>query len=183
MKTQLLNKNSSKLKVSTCCPIKRIVKQSALKFFNVHCNVTCNTQILLTSYRQFLSVLRVNNSGGGLLPIMASTRRLRPKGVVFSSFRSIKRVGISPVKKCERVGKSVILVCKKAQGLDLGGELPHINLCWVPPLLLWTYRLTLDQLSADMSANTPADTWPVYQWTLSRYGECQLPVEYQSTVI
>jgi len=75
--------------------------------------------MLSTSYREFLSVLRVNNSGGGLLPIMASTRRLRPKGVVFSSFRSIKRVGISPVEKYERVGKSVILVCKKAQGVDL----------------------------------------------------------------
>lgn len=91
MKTQLLNKNSSKLKVSTCCPIKRIVKQSALKFFNVHCNVTCNTQMLSTSYRELLSVLLVSNSGGGLLPIMASARRLCPKGVVFSSFRSIKK--------------------------------------------------------------------------------------------
>ena len=129
MKTQLLNKNSSKLKVRTCCPSKRIIKQSALKFFNVHCNVTCNTQMLSTSYRELFSVLWGNNSGGGLLPVMASTRGLRPKWLVFSSFRFIKRVGISPVDRYERVGKSVILVCKKAQGLDLGGEPPHITLC------------------------------------------------------
>lgn len=32
----LFNENSSKLKVSTCCPSKRIIKQSALKFYNVH---------------------------------------------------------------------------------------------------------------------------------------------------
>ena len=47
----------------------------------------------------------------GVLPIMAKTRRLRPKGVPLSGFR----VGISLVEVYKRVGKSVILVCEKAQ--------------------------------------------------------------------
>ena len=46
-----------------------------------------------------------------VLPIMAKTRRLRPKGVPLSGFR----VGISLVEVYKRVGKSVILVCEKAQ--------------------------------------------------------------------
>ena len=48
---------------------------------------------------------------GGLLPMMAYTGRLRPKGVPFSCFRYIKghkRVGISQAEVFKRVGKSVI---------------------------------------------------------------------------
>ena len=51
-------------------------------------------------------------------------------------------------------------------------------------------RLTVEQYvgrcidghSNDMSPDTPANTWPVYQSTLRQYGECQLLVEYQLTV-
>ena len=50
----------------------------------------------------------------GVLPIMAKTRRLRPKGVPLSGFR----VGGLLGGVYERVGKSVILVCKKAQGAN-----------------------------------------------------------------
>ena len=46
--------------------------------------------------------------GGGVLPILAYTGRLRPKGVPNSGFRYIKRVGISQVKVYKRVGKSVV---------------------------------------------------------------------------
>ena len=45
--------------------------------------------------------------GGGILPIMAYTGRLRPKRVPFSGFR-YKKVGISQVEVYKRVGKSVI---------------------------------------------------------------------------
>ena len=40
--------------------------------------------------RRDTAELNVNNSPGGLLPIMAYTGRLRPKGVPFSGFRYIK---------------------------------------------------------------------------------------------
>ena len=49
--------------------------------------------------------------GRGALPMMAYTRRLRPKGVSFSGFR-YKRVGISLVEVYKRVGKSVVWVWK-----------------------------------------------------------------------
>ena len=52
--------------------------------------------------------------GGGVIRIMAYTGRLCPYGVPFSGFRYMKRYG-SLVKVYERVGKSVILVSKKAQ--------------------------------------------------------------------
>ena len=47
--------------------------------------------------------------GRGALPMMAYTRRLRPKGVSFSGFR-YKRVGISLVEVYKWVGKSVVWV-------------------------------------------------------------------------
>ena len=41
----------------------------------------------------------------GVLPIMAHTGRLRPKGVPFSGFRFMKGpVSISLVEECQRVG-------------------------------------------------------------------------------
>ena len=46
--------------------------------------------------------------GGGILPIMAYTGKVHPKGVPFSGFRYKKRVGISQVEVYKRVGKSVI---------------------------------------------------------------------------
>ena len=46
----------------------------------------------------------------GVLPIMAYTGRLRPKGVPFSGFRYILLVEVY-----ERVGKSVIWVCERTQ--------------------------------------------------------------------
>ena len=67
----------------------------------------------------------------GVLPIMAKTRRLCPKGVPLSGFR----VGSLLGGVYERVGKSVILVCKKAQ---------RANRCillvwksWEKVLVLW----------------------------------------------
>ena len=53
--------------------------------------------------------------GGGVLPMMAYSGRLRPKGVSFSVFRCMKGVGISLVEVYKRLGKSVIWVCKRAQ--------------------------------------------------------------------
>ena len=52
--------------------------------------------------------------GGGVLPIMAYTGRLRPKGVPFSAFEVCKRVGISQAEVHKRVGKSVTEVFKRA---------------------------------------------------------------------
>ena len=48
----------------------------------------------------------------GILPMMAYTGRLRPKGVPFSRLQVYERVGILFVKVYERVGKSVIWVCE-----------------------------------------------------------------------
>ena len=48
--------------------------------------------------------------GGGVLPIMAYTGRLRPKGVPFFRLQVYKRVGISQVEICKRVRKSVTKV-------------------------------------------------------------------------
>jgi len=45
---------------------------------------------------------------------IAYLKRLRPKWVPFSGFRYM-RVSISLVEEYERVGKSVISICKKAQ--------------------------------------------------------------------
>ena len=52
----------------------------------------------------------------GLLPILAHTERLRPKGLPFLGCRyTDERVGILLVEVYERVGKSVIWVCERAQ--------------------------------------------------------------------
>ena len=53
--------------------------------------------------------------GGGVLPMMAYTGRLRPKGIPFFRLQVYERVGISLVVVCKGVGKSVIWVCKRAQ--------------------------------------------------------------------
>ena len=54
---------------------------------------------------------------GRVLPIMAYTgpRRRPSKGVPFFMVHVYQRVGISLVEVNERVGKFVILVCRKAQ--------------------------------------------------------------------
>ena len=50
--------------------------------------------------------------GGGGLPIMAYTGRLRPKGAPFSVFSYMKGKGFYSLKYIyEGVGKSVIWVC------------------------------------------------------------------------
>ena len=51
----------------------------------------------------------------GLLPIMAYTGMLLPKGVPFFSLQVYGKVGNTVVEVYERVGKSVISVCKKSQ--------------------------------------------------------------------
>ena len=56
----------------------------------------------------------INPGGGAVIRIMTYTGRLCLYGVPFSGFRYMKRYG-SLVKVYERVGKSVILVSKKAQ--------------------------------------------------------------------
>ena len=48
----------------------------------------------------------------GVLPIMTYMGRLHPEGVPFQVFR-YERVGNLLVEVYERVGKSVILICKK----------------------------------------------------------------------
>ena len=53
--------------------------------------------------------------GGGVLPMMAYSGRLRPKRGIFFSLQVYERVGISLVEVYKRLGKSVILVCKRAQ--------------------------------------------------------------------
>ena len=53
--------------------------------------------------------------GGGVLPMMAYSGRLRPKRGIFFGLQVYKRVGISLVEVYKKVGKSVILVCKRAQ--------------------------------------------------------------------
>ena len=54
-------------------------------------------------------------AGVGLLPILAHTERLRPKGLPFLGCRyTDERVGILLVEVYERVGKSVIWVCERA---------------------------------------------------------------------
>ena len=57
----------------------------------------------------------VRSEPEGALPIIAYTGRLHPKGVSFSGFRYMKRVGILLVDVNIRVGKSVIWVCERAQ--------------------------------------------------------------------
>ena len=49
--------------------------------------------------------------GWGVLPIMGYTGRFHPEGVPFQVFR-YERVGNLLVEVYERVGKSVILICK-----------------------------------------------------------------------
>ena len=51
--------------------------------------------------------------GGGVLPIIAYTGRLLPKGVLFSRFRYTERVGISRVEVYERVGISRVEVYER----------------------------------------------------------------------
>ena len=52
----------------------------------------------------------------GMPPIMAFTGRLRPIGVPLKGFGPVReRMGISLIEIYERVGKSVISVCKKSQ--------------------------------------------------------------------
>ena len=48
--------------------------------------------------------------GGGVLPLMAFTGRLRQKGYLIQA-----SVGILLIEVYERVGKSVIWVCERAQ--------------------------------------------------------------------
>ena len=52
--------------------------------------------------------------GGGVLPIMAYTGRLRPKGVPLFRLQVYERVAILLIEVYERVGKSVISVCERA---------------------------------------------------------------------
>ena len=53
--------------------------------------------------------------GGGVLPMMAYTGRLRPEGVSSSGFRYMKGSGTLLVEVYKRVGKSVVLVRERAQ--------------------------------------------------------------------
>ena len=55
------------------------------------------------------------SGGGGVLPIMAYTGILLPKGGTFFRLQLYGKVGNTVVEEYERVGKSVISVCKKSQ--------------------------------------------------------------------
>ena len=63
-----------------------------------------------------LDLIEARGDGGGVLPIMTCTGRLRPKGVSFSGFRSVwKGIGVSAVEVYKMVEKSVIWVWERAQ--------------------------------------------------------------------
>ena len=62
-----------------------------------------------------LKLPSIGGGGGGILPIMAHTGRLHPKGVPFLRFQQCEMVGVLPFEVYERVGKSVFSVCKRAQ--------------------------------------------------------------------
>ena len=49
----------------------------------------------------------------GVLPIMAHSERLRPKGVPFIGLQVNERVGISLVEVYMRIEKSFISICKR----------------------------------------------------------------------
>ena len=51
----------------------------------------------------------------GVLPMMAYTGRLHPKGVSFFMIQVYERVGISLVELYRRVESTVIWVCERAQ--------------------------------------------------------------------
>lgn len=53
----------------------------------------------------------------GVLPILAYTWRVRPKGVPLLGFRYQERAGVSLVGLYQRVGNSVILSIKRPKGL------------------------------------------------------------------
>ena len=81
----------------------------------MHFNIFCR----LSAVRRVYTVMPLENKPGGgvgLLPILAHTVRLRPKGLPFLGCRyTDERVGILLVEVYERVGKSVIWVCERAQ--------------------------------------------------------------------
>ena len=80
----------------------------------MHFNIFCR----LSAVRRVYTVMLLDNKPGGgvgLLPILAHTVRLRPKGLPFLGCRyTDERVGILLVEVYERVGKSVIWVCERA---------------------------------------------------------------------
>ena len=57
----------------------------------------------------------MTSPGGGVIPMMAYTGRLRLEGVSSSGFRYMKGSGTLLVAVYKRVGKSVVLVGKRAQ--------------------------------------------------------------------
>ena len=58
---------------------------------------------------------REGGRGGGGLPMMAYSGRLRPKRDIFFSLQVYEKEGILLVEVYKRLGKSVIWVCKRAQ--------------------------------------------------------------------
>ena len=79
---------------------------------------TCTQSYLVFYPHQQLAILIslvLWRPRGVVLPIMAYTGRLHPKGVPFSGFRFFERVHILLVEVYERVGESVIWVCERAQ--------------------------------------------------------------------
>ena len=74
------------------------------------CNKCASTDRSLRFVSPLVGCL--GSRGGGGLPIMAYTGRLRPKGAPFSVFSYMKGKGFYSLKYTyERVGKSVIWVC------------------------------------------------------------------------
>ena len=93
----------------------------------MHFNIFCR----LSAVRRVYTVMLLDNKTGGgvgLLPILAHTVRLRPKGLPFLGCRyTDERLGILLVEVYERVGKSVIWVCERAQRANT----------WI----LWLYKV------------------------------------------
>ena len=73
--------------------------------------MSCVLSSSATGHTAYFGTVEVQ---GAVLPIMAYTGRLRPKGVPFPGFRYIKGQGFY-TEVYERVGESVIWVCKRAQ--------------------------------------------------------------------
>ena len=76
-------------------------------------------KVLFHLFRNRTSLLKINSKASiprGVLPKMAPTGRLHPKGVPFliSRLQVYERVGISLVEVYERLGKTVISACKKS---------------------------------------------------------------------
>ena len=87
----------------------------------MHFNIFCRLSAVSRVYTVMLLDNKPGGGGVGLLPILAHTVRLRPKGLPFLGCRyTDETVGILLVQVYERVGKSVMGSVKGPKGLIHG---------------------------------------------------------------